>query len=112
MKRIIKYKLFEGNVNSRDLVINDIMLDLTDDGFKFNTKWFYDQDPPELRIAISKSSSFIYEDIRDTIDRLSGYLESIGYSTNSKSSIVSKSITIWYKFSSLSLLKAKSKYRI
>jgi hypothetical protein len=137
MKYLKKFNISESISES---IIKDILLDLEDDGFKYKISWYGDLIPgktnisfssyPFLKIEISRSSRYLYSDIKDSIDRLSGYLESEGYrKINSYKSNISGttyrhkytngdvqdnirmvSIEIDYKFSSLKLLKSKSKF--
>ncbi len=114
-------------------IIRDILLDLTDDGFKFDVKWmpiqFFKKEiasgknykPLDIVVTLSRSE-FTKSDIKGTIDRLSGYMESEGYliddgfgggrDLDGKIGQIKKfmTVTIRYEFSPLSLMKAKSKF--
>lgn len=74
--------------------IKDVLLDLTDEGFKYKISWSGNPVPgkmnkkgmltsfasyPYLKIDITRSDKFTYNDVKDSVDRLSGYLESEGY---------------------------------
>lgn len=107
-----------------DTTIHDILLDLTDEGFRFNINWNPSRNGVDVSITKRPGSPgkynrvveplFTYPDIKDSIDRLSGYMETEGFTTSQKfvNNQSTNKITIRYKFSSLSLLKAKSKYAI
>lgn len=127
--------------------IRDILLDLTDEGFKYKISWSGNPIPgkmnkkgslvsfapyPFLKIEVSRpTNGYLYSDIKDSIDRLSSYLETEGYSRlgitmNSTGGRIYTagrkdldhddvrmfSTSIDYKFSTLGLLKAKSKFAI
>ena len=97
-----------------DGFIKDILLDLTDDGFKVKITW----NPPRngVSIIITKEGRFTYNDIKDTIDRLSGYMNTEGFTPQTLSetnkSMSTNKLDIIYRFSSLNLMKAKSKFTI
>jgi hypothetical protein len=114
--------------------IKDVLLDLTDEGFKYKISWSGDPVPgkmnkkgmltsfasyPYLKIDITRSDKFTYNDVKDSVDRLSGYLESEGYTRlnnmgrffNYPSDFISN-IQVEYKFSTLGLMRAKSKFAI
>lgn len=104
-------KLWDRSEAVSDTTIEDILLDLSDMGFKSNILW----SPPRnnVTVTITKSKHFKYSDIEDTIKRLSGYMESEGFTTDQRFvNVEINKININYKFSSLNLLKSKSKYKI
>jgi len=129
MKHIIGYELFESADFS---IIRDILLDLTDDGFRFDTKLNsvlrgkFASEKPDVVVTLTKNE-FTYNDIKETVDRLSGYMDTEGYrlytgpsaldrfqSSNIMYSPLKKinRVDLAYKFSALNLMKAKSKYSI
>lgn len=126
MKHIIYYRIFE----SIDFTtVRDILLDLTDEGYKFNIHSHPNPTAREYKhvrnldtiVTISKSSRFTLSDIRDCISRLSGYMETEGYNLNTTTDenrqpiVLSEKINkayFTYRFSPLALMRAKSKYKI
>jgi hypothetical protein len=113
--------------------IKDILLDLTDEGFKYKISWSGNPVPgkmnkkgmltsfasyPYLKIDINRLDKFTYNDVKDSVDRLSGYLESEGYTRLNIGKFLNhpsdftNNIQIEYKFSTLNLLKAKSRFAI
>ena len=77
-------KLFE-NYNEVLDYINDILIDLKDDGFEIainpsgvsNNKHIVRQ---QISITIERSNRFKYSDIMPIVDRLTSYLKTEGYS--------------------------------
>lgn len=116
-------------------IIKDILLDLTDEGFIFKIR--DNKERSMVLVVLTKSDSFTYSDIGGCVNRLSGYMESEGYSIgesfadseefnppgrftyqrtllNLKKGNIrnTNSVEITYKFSPLTLMKSKSKYSI
>lgn len=93
MKYLNAFNRFNESVDFSS--IRDILLDITDDGFKFNAIYQLPNLPPsknknafglpeipnrmDVSVTITKKELFTYNDIEDTINRLSGYMESEGY---------------------------------
>ena len=122
MKHLKYFNIDESVSND---TINDILLDLKDLKYSVKTRWHdyrgksIERKKSTLNISITNNESFLYSDIEETINRLSGYLESEGYSVSQDSKmdiqkwkIPHKIFSIWYEFTSLTLLKSKSKYKI
>lgn len=131
MKHIIDYKLFE-SANSN--IIGDILLDITDEGYKhsirydgYSTRYPHSSTNTDILIIIYgkeidrdvlsgyKERQSISQPgmkiIMPCIERLSEYMSSEGYHL-SKTDKERTEISFRYKFSSLSLMRAKSKYKI
>lgn len=90
MKHLRGYKTFEGfekryfkfqlkDEREKEIInsIEDICLDLTDEGFNiylyYNPTLFHDSN---LRIHIDKKNGYIYSDVSEVVDRLRSYLGS------------------------------------
>jgi hypothetical protein len=99
MKYLKSYKIFESNLLSIKDDINDIMLELADNGFDIN--WNFTgvcrYTPPTLEepikalsFDIERNNPFTWSDIEETIERLEEYCwrEGAGYSIDIKYKIV------------------------
>jgi hypothetical protein len=133
MRYISRYKTFE---KADTDLIGDALLDLTDDGFKYKiqernkiggTFGKNVEGRMGIDVIITRSPEFTYNDIKDTVGRLSGYMDSEGYifsvqkcfrqhlhteETCVKDDDKINRVILYYRPSTLALLRAKSKYKI
>ena len=80
MKYLKDFRLYEA-VN--DVFIEDILLDLRDEGFETSIKWNAARN--RVYIEISNDKSFTYSEIEPSINRLSSYMKTERFFTNNRS---------------------------